>query len=133
MNCKILFNHASDRYYWIQWIEFKDFVDHKNLACRDSEKIEECYLSGWFYDENGEHKFIPPAFRLENGRARFINGRHRTVLLSNYLDILPMALTEIDSESQHVLDRIVVREIKRDEDFLLPNLPIKELIVGDKS
>ena len=104
-------------------------VDLDDLACRESQEVVDCYLSGWFSREKkGELYFNPPAFYLENGRALFINGRHRAILLSRYLEILPMALTQVDTISQNVLGEIIEREIELEEVFQLPDLPIREAI-----
>jgi hypothetical protein len=127
MKCKVQFNHASDKYYLIRWSEFLKVVDHNDLACRNSKEIEFCFHEAWFYTDNDHMKFIAPAFLLNDGVARFINGRHRAVLLSKYLDLIPMALTSNDSESLHLLDNIVEREISRFEWFEFPDLPIKNM------
>ena len=129
MNCKIQLTAAWDRPYWIRWTDFKKCVDEDDLACRDSWVIQDCYLATWFsYSENGERHFNPPTFCLRNGLASFINGRHRTILLSKHLDILPMALAQTDAESQSILDGIVEREIGLDEVIVLPDLPIERTI-----
>jgi len=130
MECKIDLTAVSDRAYWIRWAAFLECLDHADFACRDSETIRDCYLSSWFYDANGEKRFNLPAFFLREGYARFINGRHRTALLSRYLDVLPMALTYADQLSEKVLEGMVLRGIEPDEIIVLPDLPIEDSIAA---
>ena len=75
-------------------------VDPDDLACRESQLVEEYYRADWFYFEPGATLFNAPAFYLKDNRAFFINGRHRTVLLARHLSLLPMALTQIDAASE---------------------------------
>jgi hypothetical protein len=102
-------------------------VDQVDLACRESAEIKDCYLAAWFsWSQNGERCFSPPAFYLKNARAFFINGRHRALLLSRHLRVLPMALTQVDVFSQDALECIVDREIELNEILVLPDLPIQD-------
>ena len=81
----------------------------------------------WFYtSSDGVRYFNLPAFFLKGGRAKFINGRHRTALLLDHLELLPMALTQMDDESAAVLERIVQRALNLGEVLNLPDLPVLE-------
>ena len=129
MKCKLDLTTHSDMPYWVNWIAFMRHVDREDLARRESKKVVDCYLSSWFHrGQNGIYFFNPPAFYLDKGQALFINGRHRTVLLSRYLEVLPMALTQMDSASESVLREIVQGGIDLDEVFVLPDLPMRDVI-----
>jgi hypothetical protein len=99
-------------------------VDAKDFACRESAIVQDYYLADWFYCENGQRFFNLPAFYLKKGCAFFINGRHRTVVLARYLELLPMALTQIDNESEGLLERLVERPLADGDPIVLPDLPI---------
>jgi hypothetical protein len=134
MNCKLDLTNDSDTPYWVNWSAFMRHVDVDDLACRESQEVTDCYLSSWFrLGQNGQRLFNPPAFYLKNGRALFINGRHRAILLSRHLDVLPMALTQMDATSQPALHQIAERRIDPDEVFVLPDLPEKDVYLEENA
>jgi hypothetical protein len=97
VNCKIDLTVPSDRPYWVKWAEFERCVAEGDLASRESGKIEDWYLSKWFVrSADGDVLFSLPAFYLQESRAYFINGRHRSLLMSRYLEVIPMAVTQMD-------------------------------------
>ena len=102
-------------------------VDLHDLACRESGVVRDFYHFDWFCrDESGIVGFNPPAFYLAGGVAEFVDGRHRAVLLSKYSNLIPMAITEMDAESQDMLNSCVEREMNEEEIFELKDLPIVE-------
>jgi hypothetical protein len=130
--------NAKDKFYLINVAEFMRIVDKENLKARESEVIRDAYHKYWFEQgENGILQFHAPEFYLTNGIAQFVNGRHRTLLLSRYLDTMPMALTNMDGypmdeeepskRSLDVLNKISIREIEEGEVFEFPDLPIRYL------
>ena len=126
MQCRVDITAAGDRPFLIKREEFMHCVDEKDLACRDSATVLDQYLATWFHWNDGECFFNLPAFYLRNGRALFINGRHRTILLSRHLDRLPMALTQLDHASESTLENLVARPLSEGEVIFLPDLPIVE-------
>ena len=111
----------EDRYYLIRWSDFLKYaVDKSDLAMRDSKIVENYYRSDWFSDD--EVFFIPPVFNMKH--RQFINGRHRTVLLSHHLKSFPMTIFMHDP----LIDKFAIREMKEGEVFELPDLPIKKII-----
>jgi hypothetical protein len=128
MQCRVDITAAWDRPFLIKREEFMRCVDTENFACRDSATVQDRYLAAWFHWIDGECFLNLPAFYLRNGRVFFINGRHRTVLLSRHLDRLPMALTQIDRESEPTLEALINRPLSEGEGILLPDLPIVEAI-----
>ena len=131
MQCRVDITAARDKPYLIRREEFMQCVDRADFACRESATIQDCYLAAWFHWINGERFFNLPAFYLSKRRAFFINGRHRTVLLSRYMDRLPMALTDIDRESKPTLQALVDCSLSEGEVIFLPDLPIVEAISHD--
>jgi hypothetical protein len=130
--------NAEDEFYLIQVEKFMSIVDQWNLAQRASEAIEDAYHEHWFTQRaDGSRLFHAPEFYLTKGVAKFINGRHRTLLLSKHLEQIPMALTNMDGfpvfaakphpESIEVLKQISVRKLSGSEFFEFPDLPVKYL------
>lgn len=127
MKCRIDLQTSTDRPLWIDWAKFMQCVDHADLACRESKIVENFYRSAWFRFQDGQWFFSPPAFYLRQGSALFINGRHRVLLLSRHLQLLPMSLTQSDKQSESALSSITMRPLALDEVFELPDLPMREI------
>ena len=126
--CKAEIAAESDRPFWIKGVELLLRVDQEDFACRESQ-IKPVYLANWFYSTTGgERRFLLPAFYLKRGRVYFVNGRHRTALLLDHLDLLPMSLADVDVDSCAILARIVDKELDPEEQFELPDLPIVDSI-----
>jgi len=118
---------------------FMEIVDDHDLLQRDSVEIIEAYHEHWFKSitDDGIHVFYPPVFYLQKGVAKFINGRHRTILLQRNMTSVPMALADMDgvpifarkpdSRSEETLKRIRVKSLDGYEIFDFPDLPIKYL------
>ncbi len=127
MKCRIDLQTFADRPFWIDWAQFNQYVNQADLACRDSQVIEDFYRTAWFEFRHKQWFFNPPAFYLKQGSAFFINGRHRSLLLSRHLPLVPMSLTQVDQESKAVLSRINRGQIALTEVFELPDLPMREI------
>lgn len=129
--------NAKDEFYLVNMDAFLKIVCPEDLARRNFIEIKNAFQLHWFKNIEGENYFHAPEFFLTNGVARFINGRHRTLMLSKHLKDLPMALTNIDgypflgktpSEvSQAVLKSITISKLNGDETFDFPDLPIEYL------
>jgi len=128
MNCIIKLKDDRDKPYWVNRKKFCKYVDPNNLALRDSKKVEKCYHSGWFIKrENKPWYFEPARFYFDNRRILFLNGRHRTILLSRYLDVLPMAkIWGTYPTCQNIWNEVKEREIELEEEFQLPDLLIRD-------
>jgi hypothetical protein len=124
MKCQVLFKNSDDNYYWIYWEQFVKIVDKNDLACRNSKEIKPFYCSKWFHVVSGENKFIPPAIYIDNGVVKFINGRHRTLLLAKYLSVIPIAVSNISFSNLETLKTAIKSEIQSGEYIELPDLPV---------
>ena len=136
MNKRIMRTAESDRLILVDVKKLLAHADPADLKCRDSEVIEDLYHPDWFFEYNGEEYFSPPAVYIEDGVVKFINGRHRTLLLSQYLEAFPLLIGNLDldcdgetatSKSIEVLNEITVDQLT--EDSVFKNLP--ELKFGD--
>jgi hypothetical protein len=118
--------------------QFMNTVDSWDLAQRKSQHIENAFHEHWLTPcADGIYLFLAPEFYLTNGRARFINGRHRTLLLSRHLREIPMALTNMDGYPVHAaspsqlslnaIQRISVRKVSPSEVFDFPDMPVRYL------
>jgi hypothetical protein len=136
MNKRIMKTADSDRLILTDSKKILKHVDLANLECRDSKIVKDLYHPDWFFEFNGEEYFTPPAVYIENGIIKFINGRHRTVLLSRHLDTFPLLIGNLDMDhfggtatekSTEILNKIMVDSFVEHSIFM--NLP--ELESGD--
>lgn len=114
------------------------FVDRDDLLQRNSQNIEDAYHKHWFSEcNNGMFLFHAPSFYITDGTIKFINGRHRTLLLSKYMKEIPMALTNMGIQlfstqsslqnNLNCLQRISIKRISEQDIFDFPDLPIRYL------
>ena len=134
--------NAQDAFYLIKVDEFMQVVDQADLAQRNSRNIESAYHKHWLsLCPDGSYLFHAPQFYLTKGVAKFINGRHRTLLLCQHLDEIPMALTNMDGHpiwtahphqsSADSLSHMFIHELSGQEMFTFPDLPVKYLGYDD--
>ena len=116
---------SADRPIWIRRDDFLRFVHVQNYLCRDVQQVHpNAYLTDWFRPlEHGGVSFSLPSVYLKDGRIAFINGRHRTAVLIEHLELLPMAITNADA------DKALFNNIKQSDLNLgtlieIPDLPI---------
>jgi len=142
MNVRLQPPNAQDEFYLIKTEQFMLAVDQTDLAQRNSQRIEDAYHQHWLSPcPDGTYLFHAPEFYLTSGVARFINGRHRTLVLSKHLIEIPMALTNMDGypiwaahahqSSLDVLARMYVRKVTAREAFSFPDLPVRYLGYDD--
>lgn len=117
-------------------------VDQWDLAQRVSKHIENAYHMHWLSKcADNTYLFHAPEFYLHLGIARFINGRHRTLVLAKHLKEIPMALTNMDGYpvyaphphqiSVKVLEQISTQKLTGEEVFEFPDLPRRYLGYDD--
>ena len=142
MRVTLLPPNAQDELYLIEVKELMAIIDAKDLAQRKSEIIEDAYHVHWLTPcADGSYQFHAPEFYLTKGIVKFINGRHRTLLLVKHLEYIPMALTNMDGfppfatgprpESLKALAKISVQRLTDNEILEFPELPIKYLGYDD--
>lgn len=123
MNCTLGLTADGDRAYWIRRDAL--IACDNDLHMRASAVVEDFYSAECFAVwPDGLRRFTPAAFYLQNDTVLFIGGRHRTVVLSRYMDLLPMTLTK-PQQDHPVFRRLAVREILMDEVIWLPDLPTR--------
>ena len=119
---------ATDEVYWLTKAKFLGFFDQYDFNFyREVENVAPYYLDNWFYKNSGVNYFCVPTVLFNRGATQFINGRHRTAVIFNEIDIIPMAFAE--GEAQNFAKRIGLTKLKNNEVFVLPKLPFRSLQV----
>lgn len=117
---------STDSPIWIKRDNFLRLVHVQNYMCRDVQQIyPDAYLTDWFRpSEHGDASFfsLPSAF-LKDGRISFINGRHRTAVLVEHLELLPMAITNADDDKPF-FNSIKQSDLNLGAPIEIPDLPI---------
>ncbi|MDG9672099.1 hypothetical protein ONV78_30480 [Hahella sp. CR1] len=130
MNKKVMKTAATDRLILANAEKLISFTDRADLLCRNSQRIDDAYHKDWFFEFNGESYFTPPAVYIQEGVIKFINGRHRTILLARYLTLFPVLVGHLDldhhggvprQESIDALNEIMTSEFEEHATF--SNLP----------
>jgi len=136
MKKRIMKTAESDRLILANAKKLLLYSDPEDLKCRNSEVIKDLYHPDWFFEINGKEYFDPPAAYIEKGVIKFINGRHRSVLLSRHIEEFPLLIGNLDmdhcggtatSMSVEVLIKITANQFS--EHSVFNNLP--ELEFGD--
>ncbi|HAS8552180.1 TPA: hypothetical protein I7777_21915 [Vibrio vulnificus] len=121
---------SGDEYFVLSREVFFDYVDIEDFECRKSQTIEPAYNLRWF---EAETMFLPPIMYFKGGKIRFINGRHRTALLFDYLSKIPVIFlsagasrlaSTVDIEHTQMLMDSLLNPLDVDKHFDFPTLPI---------
>lgn len=93
MECLARTSLESDLPYWVPREKFLMLFDQEDYEFRHRRRVSLAYLCDWFVRPQGElPHFILPTVQFVNGKTQFINGRHRTAVLINYMECLPLSL-----------------------------------------
>lgn len=127
---------AFDRLIIVDAKKLLHYTDQDDLNCRNSVVIKDLYHQDWFFEYNNEDYFIPPAVYITKGVIKFINGRHRSIMLSRHIENFPLLIGNIDNDicggvaSSKSIDVLVDISVKQlTEHSIICNLP--ELDFGD--
>jgi len=83
-----------DRAFWVTHDVFYSEFNQKDFYFRNKELVDNNYSKHWFFlDKSGVHWFLLPTIQMISGSTQFINGRHRTAVLIQNIDRLPMAFS----------------------------------------
>ncbi|WP_133468027.1 hypothetical protein [Paraglaciecola marina] len=124
---------SGDRYYVLNRDYFNEYVDKEDFNCRKSLSIEQAYHKNWFEVEN---KFLPPILFFYNGKLQFINGRHRTALLFEFLSEIPVIFLSPDAKLRITDDEVrfnlgllnkIAKPMESAQCFEFPDFAIKDL------
>jgi len=119
----------TDVPYWVTKEQFYNYFDQDDFNCREEKTTTAVYLEKWFYmDEDGKKYFILPTVQFVNGKTQFINGRHRTSVIINYMDEIPISFAMSLDDREYCLNRYSSRKMEMDEVLELPDLPIVKKI-----
>lgn len=129
MRCLPSVTIDTDLPFWVTRVAFFEHFDQADFHCRKSQTIMPTYLRKWFpVDRNGAIYFSLPAVHFVQGRTQFINGRHRTAVLLNFMDAVPLAFDSrfMSASDKRFLDRITTERLDLAQEIELPALPIQE-------
>ena len=125
MRCLPDLTHPDDTPYWVTRDAFCKHFDQADFLCRQVENVTPSYLAEWFHTPaDGIRRFILPTVQFIAGKTQFISGRHRTAVLLQYLEDLPIAFPVINRPPQNFLIRLALRSLEFHELIDLPDLPI---------
>lgn len=131
MKAKVMKTAATDRLIVARSDALLKYTDRDDLRCREAEDILDAYHADWFHEFDGDKYFTPPAGYISDGTIRFINGRHRTLVLARHLKQFPFLVGNLDldhvgmmpsEKSRRVLDAITVSGIAEHSAVCLPDL-----------
>jgi len=115
----------SDFPHWIHRDVLFERFDQHDFHNRECQKLSPAYLTDWFYtQEDGITRFILPTVQIIAGRTEFINGRHRTAVLLEHIELLPIAFALGNNEHEDLIERFNLRPLALDEFIELPDLPV---------
>jgi hypothetical protein len=135
MRCLPILTRNDDEPYWVTREKFLQHFDQDDFLCRESIVVAPSYLADWFYIQpDGTLLFMLPTISFIAGKTQFINGRHRTAVLLQYLDEFPVAFALPDKvasvlsakKAQDFLGRLALRPLDLHEFIELPDLCIVE-------
>lgn len=126
MKCQIYCRCDDLTPYWVRWHELGELWMRHGFQFLEASSLKHAYHKLWF--KNGEDNQLcfhigEIYFDPRHGCVMFHNGRHRTILLSSLLEVMPIAVDNSILESE-LFDRFLVRSIKKDEIIELPDLEI---------
>jgi len=123
MKCFPRLTAKDDRAFWVTKCMFDQQFDKVDFRCREALDFESNYSCHWFEsDQEGNCFFLLPTVQVVSGSTQFINGRHRTAVVLDKCDRIPMAFAgcaAIDLAMQRQL-----KPVRESIHFELPDLPI---------
>jgi hypothetical protein len=123
MKCIPELTIESDRAFWLSRDIFEREFDQQDFYCRNSQRVDRNYSRHWFHkDSQGNLCFQIPTVQIVSGATQFINGRHRTAVLFQEIDRLPIAFTV--GPAQEMARRLGLEQLSVAEAIELPDLPL---------
>ena len=119
-------DHPDDEPFWISKEVFSTYFDQDDFVrMRHVERVSSTYRPEWFPLVDGVRRFQLPVVSFVSGRTQFINGRHRTAVLLDYLEELPFALaaSHLGKLEQQLRAGIPKRALELSQPIELPDLP----------
>jgi hypothetical protein len=116
---------SNEKTYWVNWSVFRPFFERNTVHPLDLKNLKHAYHCLWFRQKGGQNFFVVGNidYCADENCIQFSNGRNRTTLLSLYLENVPVSLQPSVFESKELVKGII-REIKRTEVAVFPQLPI---------
>lgn len=125
MRCFPAIGLPTDQPYWVSKDSFLHYFDQDDFHCRIVQQPDPCYLANWFFIAAGNrHSFVLPTVHFVAGKTQFINGRHRTAVLFDHLDEIPLAFAFQAGSDSSIFERMEVRALDANVEIELPDLTI---------
>lgn len=131
----------NDHAFWVTRKAFFEYFDQDDFRCRTVKQVVFAYLRDWFHpraesctnpanDPDATWYFDLPAVGFLEGRTDFLSTRHRTAVLLEFLDPLPIsfAFNTFGRGDRERLDRITTARIDMSKPIWLPDLPIRDTL-----
>lgn len=123
MKCQLYCRCDDLTPYWVRWQELGGLWTKDSFGFMADSSLERAYHKLWF--KNGDDgqlhfKMGEIFFSPEQGCIIFYNGRHRTILLSSLLEIIPIAVDNTIFEND-LFRHFLVCPIEKDEMIELPD------------
>lgn len=121
-------NLYTDKPFWICKTVFLSAFDQLDFSCRNVQDVDLTYRSDWFdISYENQCRFIVPVVGVVGGKTQFISGRHRTAVLLEYLDEIPVAFAmgHLDDSARRIVESIPKRELILSEYMKFPDLPVR--------
>lgn len=119
-------SNSSDQYFWMDWKIIEPHWKNSELCLINEPYMKNVYHKKWFKTkEDGNKYFIIPRIGYNNYDKCIIfgNGRHRTTILSRYINEIPFAVCESILYNDLFKDAII-KPVSGGDTIKLPNLPI---------
>lgn len=126
MKCQLYCRCDDLTPYWVRWDELSELWSKNYFGFLEASSLSRAYHQNWFKNgENGQLHFQMGEifFSPELGYINFHNGRHRTILLSSLLEVMPIAVDNTILGSD-LFKRFLVRPVEEGELIELPDLEI---------
>ena len=124
MKCK-LYNPNSDREAaWISWGKISDYWERNTFHPLTTDMLKPALHNLWFQNLDEEFPlFNIGAIHSNQNSIIFHNGRHRTILLTQFRDNIPLAICDTIKEHPEIKGAII-RKIEEGDFIEFPDLPI---------
>ncbi len=129
MHCLPDLTTGRESPFWVNRSSILKYFNQADFHCRESRNVVSAYLTEWFHTpEDGILRFNLPTvqFLTGTGMTEFINGRHRTAVLMQYLNEIPIAFSEVSPPPHEFLSQLSLRPLSLHESLELPDLPRKK-------
>ena len=128
MKCNLYNNYKDLKAVWLSWNKVEQYWNNNDFHPLDSSNLKKAYHNLWFEcvrDGLPLFKIGAILYDEKKNSIMFINGRHRTILLTTFTNKIPIAINESISDSD-LFKGAIVKSIKPHDVIVLSDYPIKK-------